>query len=124
MLDHISIGVRDLQAAKRFYDAALKPLGYICLHEFDGSLGYGAKTAGFWSAPWRARCRPIRNPVCISASRRRAATVSGAFHAAALKAGGRDNGQPGVRTDYGPHYYAAFVIDPDGYRIETYCGDA
>jgi catechol 2,3-dioxygenase-like lactoylglutathione lyase family enzyme len=48
MLDHISIGVRDLQAAKRFYDAALKPLGYICLHEFDGSLGYGAKTAGFW----------------------------------------------------------------------------
>lgn len=49
--------------------------------------------------------------------------MSGAFHAAALKAGGRDNGQPGVRTDYGPHYYAAFVIDPDGYRIETYCGD-
>jgi hypothetical protein len=47
----------------------------------------------------------------------------GPFIAAALKAGGRDNGQPGVRTDYGPHYYAAFVIDPDGYRIETYCGD-
>jgi catechol 2,3-dioxygenase-like lactoylglutathione lyase family enzyme len=124
MLDHISIGVRDLQAAKRFYDAALKPLGYICLHEFDGSLGYGAKTAGFWVSAVESPVPPDPKSglhFCFTAPSRDSV---GAFHAAALKAGGRDNGQPGVRMDYGPNYYAAFVIDPDGYRIETHCGDA
>jgi catechol 2,3-dioxygenase-like lactoylglutathione lyase family enzyme len=124
MLDHVSIGVRDLKAAKRFYDAALKPLGYSCLHEFDGTLGYGDKTAGLWVS---AAESPVpADPksglhFCFNAPDRQSVA---AFHDAALQAGGRDNGKPGLRTDYGPNYYAAFVIDPDGYRIEAYCGAA
>ena len=124
MLDHVSIGVRDLKAAKRFYDAALKPLGYTCLHEFDGTLGYGGETAGLWISA-------VEHPVppdpksglhfCFTAPSRQSVA---AFYDAALKAGGRDNGKPGLRADYGPNYYAAFVIDPDGYRLEAYCGAA
>ena len=66
--------------------------------------------------------RPTRNPVCISASPPPTRKGVDAFHAAALQAGGRDNGAPGLRADYGPDYYAAFVIDPDGYRLEAHCG--
>jgi catechol 2,3-dioxygenase-like lactoylglutathione lyase family enzyme len=124
MLDHVSIGVRDLKAAKRFYDAALKPLGYTCLHEFDGSLGYGGKAAEFWVS---TAAHPVPADAesglhfCFSAPDRQSVA---AFHDAALKAGGRDNGKPGVRPEYSPNYYAAFVIDPDGYRLEAYCGAA
>jgi hypothetical protein len=66
------------------------------------------------SARPSARCRPTWRPACTSAV--------DAFHAAALSSGGTDNGPPGLRDDYGPDYYAAFVIDPDGYRLEAYCG--
>jgi catechol 2,3-dioxygenase-like lactoylglutathione lyase family enzyme len=124
MLDHVSIGVHDLKAAKRFYDAALKPLGYTCLHEFDESLGYGGKVAEFWVSTAKS---PVPADAesglhfCFSAPDRKSIA---AFHDAALKAGGRDNGKPGLRTEYGPNYYAAFVIDPDGYRLEAYCGEA
>jgi catechol 2,3-dioxygenase-like lactoylglutathione lyase family enzyme len=122
MLNHISIGVRDTAKAKRFYDAALKPLGYTCLSESPGSLGYGAKAVALWIG---AAERPVPADeksglhICFDAPTRR--TVD-AFHAAALRAGGRDNGKPGLRADYGPNYYAAFVVDPDGYRIEAHCG--
>jgi catechol 2,3-dioxygenase-like lactoylglutathione lyase family enzyme len=121
MINHVSIGVRDTQATKRFYDAALKPLGYTCLSESDGSLGYGGKSVEFWIS----RCT---NPVapdersglhfCFTAPSRKSVD---AFHAAAVAEGGRDNGKPGLRADYGDGYYAAFVVDPDGYRIEAYC---
>jgi catechol 2,3-dioxygenase-like lactoylglutathione lyase family enzyme len=124
MLDHVSIGVRDLKAAKRFYDAALRPLGYTCLHEFDGSLGYGGKSAAFWVSTAKSPVPPDQESglhFCFSAPDRQ--SVAG-FHEAATKAGGRDNGKPGVRAEYGPSYYAAFVIDPDGYRLEAYCGQA
>jgi catechol 2,3-dioxygenase-like lactoylglutathione lyase family enzyme len=124
MINHVSIGVRDIKAAKRFYDAALEPLGYTCLHEFDGSLGYGGKAAGFWVSAVESPVPPDPKSglhFCFNAPSRDSVD---AFHAAALKAGGRDNGKPGVRMDYGPNYYAAFVIDPDGYRIEAYCGAA
>ncbi len=124
MLDHVSIGVRDLNAAKRFYDAALKPLGYTCLHEFDSSLGYGAKEAALWVSAAKRPVPPYANSglhFCFSAPSRQSVAD---FHDAALKAGGRDNGKPGLRADYGPNYYAAFVIDPDGYRIEAHCGAA
>lgn len=122
MLDHISIGVRDIAAARRFYDAALAPLGYKCLSPSEEALGYGAASPRFWIL--RA-ARPVAADdgsglhVCFDAPSR--AGVD-AFHAAALKAGGRDNGKPGVRRDYGENYYAAFVVDPDGYRLEAYCG--
>jgi catechol 2,3-dioxygenase-like lactoylglutathione lyase family enzyme len=122
MLDHVSIGVRDVAAAKRFYDAALAPLGYACLSENEGSLGYGGGEVAFWIG---ASDRPVpadeRSGLhfCVAAPTRDAVD---AFHAAALAAGGRDNGAPGLRPDYGADYYAAFVIDPDGYRIEAHCG--
>jgi len=124
MLDHVSIGVRDLARAKRFYDAALKPLGYTCLSNGDGALGYGGDAIALWVL---AAARPVAADegsglhFCLSAPTRAAVD---AFHAAALAAGGKDNGGPGLRADYGPDYYAAFAVDPDGYRIEAYCGQA
>ncbi len=122
MLHHVSIGVRDIGRAKSFYDAALQPLGYRCVMEAGGSLGYGPKSAGLWVMPVESPVLPDEQSglhICFGAPTRQSVD---AFHAAALAAGGRDNGKPGLRTDYGPDYYAAFVIDPDGYRIEAYCG--
>ena len=124
MLDHVSIGVRDVAAAKRFYDAALKPLGYKCLSESPGSLGYGSGAVALWIG---AAERPVAADdksglhFCFTAPTRKSVD---AFHEAALRTGGRDNGKPGLRADYGPSYYAAFVIDPDGYRIEAHCDRA
>jgi catechol 2,3-dioxygenase-like lactoylglutathione lyase family enzyme len=122
MLDHVSIGVRDIARIRRFYDAALAPLGYRCLSAGEGSLGYGDKAVAFWIS---ASDHPVPADkgsglhFCFAAPSR--AGVD-AFHGAALAAGGRDNGKPGVRAEYAADYYAAFVIDPDGYRIEAYCG--
>jgi catechol 2,3-dioxygenase-like lactoylglutathione lyase family enzyme len=124
MFDHISIGVRDVAKAKRFYDAVLKPLGYKCLSQGEGSLGYGRDTVALWV---NAAQRPVPPDdksglhFCFAAPTRKSVD---AFHAAALRSGGRDNGKPGVRSDYSPDYYAAFVVDPDGYRLEAYCGQA
>jgi catechol 2,3-dioxygenase-like lactoylglutathione lyase family enzyme len=124
MIDHLSIGVRTVARAKRFYDAALAPLGYKCLSEGAGSLGYGDTAVALWIS---AVDRPVPSDdgsglhVCFAAPTRGSVD---AFHAAALSAGGTDNGKPGLRPDYGGSYYAAFVVDPDGYRIEAYCGSA
>lgn len=107
MLDHISIGVRDLRATKAFYDAVLAPLGYACLSEGDGSLGYGRGGVALWI---NRSARPVPADAesglhfCFAAPTR--ASVD-AFHAAALANGGRDNGAPGLRADYDPNYYAA-----------------
>jgi catechol 2,3-dioxygenase-like lactoylglutathione lyase family enzyme len=124
MINHVSLGVRDIEKAKRFYDAALSPLGYKRLSDGAGSLGYGRDAVALWIGL-------ARHPVpaneesglhfCFVAPSR---VDVDAFHAEALRAGGRDNGPPGVRADYGPNYYAAFVIDPDGYRIEALCEQA
>jgi len=124
MLDHVSIGVADIGRTKRFYDAALKPLGYSCLSEGTGSLGYGRDGVQFWISQAERPVAPDPASglhVCFGAPSRESV---GAFHAAALTAGGKDNGKPGLRKAYGDNYYAAFVIDPDGYRIEAYCGTA
>src|SRR5208282_5292732 len=118
MIDHVSIGVRDIARSKRFYDAALKPLGYACLSQGEGSLGYGRGIVALWIG---ATEHPVAADMtsglhfCFTAP---TPDSVNAFHAAALKTGGRDNGKPGLRADYSPGYYAAFVIDPDGYRIE------
>ena|ERR1700730_1979590 len=123
MFDHVSIGVLDLAKTKRFYDAALMPLGYKCLSQ-DGSLGYGREAVALWIG---AAERPIPPDdksnlhFCFTAPTPAAVD---AFHVAALRAGGRDNGGPGLRPDYGVGYYAAFVVDPDGYRLEACCGGA
>lgn len=124
MIDHISIGISDIARTKRFYDAALQPLGYSCLSEGDNSLGYGKDSVALWIL---AVPRPVPPDdasglhICFAAPTRESVH---AFHTAALADGGRDNGAPGLRADYGPHYYAAFVVDPDGYRIEAHCGRA
>ena len=120
MLSHVSIGVKDLAQARRFYDAALKPLGLKCVFDGDGYAYYGAQSPEFG-------LHATKNPVlanpesglhfCFEGTRR--ADVD-AFHAAALQHGGKDNGKPGVRADYGENYYAAFIVDPDGYRLEAY----
>lgn len=120
MLDHISIGVRDLAAASRFYRAALAPLGYTCLAEGEGYAGFGAGQPALWLNPTD---HPVpADPrsglhVCFAAP---SSAAVDAFHAAALANGGTDNGAPGLRPDYGPGYYGAFAIDPDGYRIEAH----
>ena len=121
MFDHISFGVRDVAGAKRFYDAALAPLGYRCISDSAETLGYGKKAAALWIG---AAERPVKADdksnlhFCFTAPTRESVDK---FHAAALKAGGKDNGKPGIRKDYASNYYAAFVIDPDGYRLEAYC---
>ena len=122
MFDHVSIGVADIARSKKFYDAVLKPLGYSRLSDGETSLGYGDKAVALWLG---ATQKPVKADsdsglhFCFVAPNRAAVD---AFHANALKAGGKDNGKPGVRTDYGPKYYAAFAVDPDGYRLEAYCG--
>jgi catechol 2,3-dioxygenase-like lactoylglutathione lyase family enzyme len=120
MFDHVSIGVRDLPTAKRFYDAVMQPLGYKSLSDAADSLGYGDKSGSFWISQTDRPVPPDEKSglhFCFTAPSW--ASVD-AFHAAGLRAGGKDNGPPGLRADYGPGYYAAFVIDPDGYRIEAY----
>ena len=122
MIDHVSIGVRDIGRTKRFYDATLAPLGYRCLSEGAGSLGYGRDAVMFWISAAQRPVQPDEQSglhFCFAAPTRGGVA---AFHAAAVTAGGRDNGEPGLRADYGENYYAAFVVDPDGYRIEAYCG--
>ena len=120
MLDHVSIGVSDIARTKRFYDAALQPLGYTCLREGASLLGYGRDAVYFWITPTQRPVPPDDQSglhFCFDASSRKSVA---AFHAAALSTGGRDNGAPGLRADYRDGYYAAFVVDPDGYRIEAY----
>ncbi len=123
MIDHVSIGVRNVAASKRFYDAVLQPLGFKCLSDSPGSLGYGANAPALWV---NAADRPVPADsasglhFCFAASSRKSVD---AFHAAGSTSGGRDNGRPGLRADYGTGYYAAFLIDPDGYRIEAYFAD-
>jgi catechol 2,3-dioxygenase-like lactoylglutathione lyase family enzyme len=128
MIDHISIGVADLGRAKAFYDAALAPLGYACRFEMADACGYGrpAEAEGaighhalaFWIGHAPGLAAPLDGHVCFRARSRGAVD---AFHRAALAAGARDNGAPGPRPHYHANYYAAFVVDPDGYRLEAVC---
>jgi catechol 2,3-dioxygenase-like lactoylglutathione lyase family enzyme len=122
MIHHVSIGVRNIGRTKLFYDAALAAIGYGCLSSDDASLGYGKDTVEFWisvsESPVPADPSSGLHFCFIAPSRK---SVE-AFYRAALASGGRDNGKAGLRSDYGPKYFAAYVIDPDGYRIEAYCG--
>lgn len=121
MFDHISIGVKDLHRSGAFYDAVLEPLGFRRLYEGAAGLGYGAKQPRFWV---EQVARPVpADPqsglhLCFRAPDRAAVH---AFHETALAQGGRDNGAPGLRPQYTPTYYAGFILDPDGYRIEAVC---
>ncbi|AQR63323.1 glyoxalase/bleomycin resistance/extradiol dioxygenase family protein [Brevundimonas sp. LM2] len=126
MLDHIGVDVSDVARSRAFYEAALAPLGYRVLDASDpGATGadtvvlFGIDTPDFVIARDQAPGRG--NHIAFRAETRAAVD---AFHAAALAAGGTDNGAPGLRPHYGPTYYAAFVIDPDGFNIEAVCHDA
>ena len=118
MLDHVTIGVSNIERAKAFYDAALRPLGIERLYGEDNTFaGYGIRPKAFF---WIGHREAPQTGAHIAFTAPDRATVD-AFHAAALAAGGRDNGQPGVRPHYHPHYYGAFVLDPDGHNIEAVC---
>ena len=115
MLDHIAIGVSDLQRSRRFYEQTLLPLGMSVLLEYPGTVGIGARGKPWF---WIREQRPAPVHVAFAAPDRD--TVD-AFHAAALEAGGVDNGAPGPRPIYHAGYYGAFVLDPDGHNIEAVC---
>ncbi len=119
MIDHVSVPVRDLAAAMRFYDAVLVTLGMTKLEARTATVGYGKKYPEFW-INLREDMRPASAGsgahVCFRA--REPAAVD-AFHAAALQAGGDSDGAPGLRRQHGEGYYAAFIRDPDGNRIEA-----
>jgi catechol 2,3-dioxygenase-like lactoylglutathione lyase family enzyme len=118
VIDHVTLGVSDLDRARDFYDRALAPLGLKRITGADREFaGYGVPGKGyFWIGP--AKEAPTGTHVAFATSDR--ATVH-AFHEAALAAGGRDNGAPGPRPQYAPTYYGAFVLDPDGHNIEAVC---
>jgi len=125
VLDHVSIGVSDIDRSRRFYDAALSPLGLVRIVDFGNGRGsdYGAAPGSLGVEFTITRERVVRGPtpgghVCFRALTRAAVRD---FHAAALLAGGRDGGAPGLRPKYHADYYAAFALDPDGHRIEAVC---
>jgi catechol 2,3-dioxygenase-like lactoylglutathione lyase family enzyme len=121
MLDHIGLDVTDIARSRAFYETALKPLGYAVVQqvEEDGTTVVMFGVGGEIDFVIADKDRPGEaNHVAFRAESR--AQVD-AFHAAALAAGGRDNGPPGLRPNYGPTYYAAFVLDPDGFNIEAVC---
>lgn len=127
MLHHVSLGVRNIEQAASFYDAALAPLGYTRVWsdlrpgESNQAVGYGQEGSDDKLALKQVTDVAAAMPgfhLAFSAPTRSAVA---AFHAAALAAGGRNNGPPGLRLNYGPDYFAAFIVDPEGYRLEAVC---
>jgi catechol 2,3-dioxygenase-like lactoylglutathione lyase family enzyme len=116
MIDHVSVPVRDLAGAIRFYDVLLATLGYRRLDTRPATAGYGKSYSEFWINVRANAASSDGAHVCLRA---RSTDVVDAFHAAALKTGGTDDGWPGLRSHHGNNYYAAFVRDPDGNRIEV-----
>ena len=118
MIDHTGLIVGSFEASRRFYAAALTPLGYELLLEFHASVaGFGEPgKPDFWIAQGEPNTPRIH--VAFRADTRREVD---AFYEAALGAGARDNGAPGLRAQYHPDYYGAFVLDPDGHNIEAVC---
>lgn len=124
MIDHMSYAVTSVKAARAFYDAALGALGYGRVLELDldgrSFTGYGADgKPSFWiyGGYGQGEPSPGFHVALVAPSR----TAVDAFHAAALANGGSDAGKPGLRPEYHPNYYAAFVLDPDGYKVEAVC---
>lgn len=116
-IDHITLGVTDYERSKRFYTAALAPLGIALMIEGEGRAGFGRPPRPqFWFGSNPQPGRPIH--IALAAASRREVD---AFYRAALAAGGKDNGAPGIRAIYHPSYYGAFVIDPDGHNVEAVC---
>ena len=119
VLDHLGLGVSDLGAARRFYEAALEPLGFAVVMDFGNTLGVGlAGMPQFWLHEGEPGA-----PVHVAFHAADRGRVD-AFYEAALSAGGTDNGAPGLRPHYHPDYYGAYVLDPDGNNVEAVCHSA
>ena len=114
MIDHMNLPVSDVAASRAFYRAALSPLGLPELMEDGDAVGFGVDSWTFGLVPASRTIEPLH--LAFSAASEAAVD---AFHAAALAAGARDHGGPGLRPIYGPGYYAAYVLDPDGHNIEA-----
>lgn len=123
MLDHVGIPIADYARSKAFYEKALAPLGYSLVMEVP-QTGNGERAAGFGADGkpdfWMGSEGGLNRAVHIALLAKDRATVD-AFYRAALAAGGKDNGAPGLRPLYHPNYYGAFVFDPDGHNIEAVC---
>jgi len=117
MFDHIGIMVKDVEASRKFYAAALAPLGVDVAMAAPGHVGFGRDGKPQF---WLAQGEPPASPLHLAFRARNRGEVD-AFHAAALAAGARDNGAPGLRGHYHPNYYGAFAIDPNGHNIEAVC---
>jgi catechol 2,3-dioxygenase-like lactoylglutathione lyase family enzyme len=118
MLDHVTIGVRDIERSKKFYDRALLPLGITRLYgEGERFAGYGIRPKAFF---WIGMREISQTGAHIAFSTNDRATVD-RFYEEAIAVGGRDNGPPGMRPNYHRNYYGAFVLDPDGHNIEAVC---
>ncbi|HXX09000.1 MAG TPA: VOC family protein [Pseudolabrys sp.] len=119
MIDHVSVAVRDIAAATRFYETVLGTIGVTKLEARPATVGFGKTYPEFW-INLRAALTPLPSEsgahVCFRA---RSIELVDAFHAAALAAGGSSDGAPGLRPAHGKGYYAAFIRDPDGNRIEA-----
>ncbi|MGH8672068.1 MAG: VOC family protein [Burkholderiales bacterium] len=124
MIDHTGVTVSNFEASKNFYTRALAPIGYTLILEVPASVTGHNDAAGFGIAPkpdfWIGSGSPNVPPIHVAFRVDNRALVD-AFYKAALAAGGRDNGAPGLRPYYHPSYYGAFVLDPDGHNIEAVC---
>lgn len=116
MIDHVSLTVSDFEKSRAFYEAALAPLGWASVMEFDEAVGLGVEGHPYFWISKGESAAPV-HVAFRSADRERV----DAFHAAALEAGGTDNGAPGLRPHYHESYYGAFVLDPDGNNVEAVC---
>ena len=117
ILDHIGIGVTDLARSKAFYIRALAPLRIRVMLDLESWIGMGHKDHAEF---WLSQMESVGAPVHVAFTARSRAEVR-AFHEAALAAGGKDNGAPGLRPHYHADYYGAFVLDPDGHNVEAVC---
>jgi catechol 2,3-dioxygenase-like lactoylglutathione lyase family enzyme len=124
MLHHLSFGVRDLARASTFYDAVLDALGFRRVFADDTFVGYGLVDGEDMFALKRRTGTAAPGAGCHLAFAAPSRAAVDAFHRAGLQHGGRDDGAPGLRAHYGANYYAAFLIDPDGYRIEAVINSA
>ncbi|MCE5232478.1 MAG: VOC family protein [Mizugakiibacter sp.] len=118
MYDHIGLKVKDLAASVHFYTAALAGLGFGLCTQGDGYAGFGPPGE---PALWLYAAKAAKGSGMHVAFRASSREAVDRFHAAGLEAGGGDNGAPGVRSDYSPTYYAAFLLDPDGHNVEAVC---
>ena len=119
MIDHVSIAVRDLQASAHFYEIVLAPLGYSKLETRPETVAFGKAYAEFWLNHRSSMTQVVANAGAHTALRASSCDAVDAFHAAALAAGGTSGGAPGLRPQHGEGYYAAFIRDADGNKIEA-----